>query len=207
MSMLHSAAEPFRVIFDALDASTVQVPVSMAASMSEALDAATAQVVDFTVASILGGHSMRRSRILSPVRVTSLVIRAALDASSARMAPVGRDGHGHVGVRYVVDRLVDGRRQASALGLHHYVFHNIVVGLDRDFIGRLAGDDDLHGACRIHTVEIRGVDGARDDVAAAFEPLPKSTDGAAMQTKYVVAVIMVPSRTAIKSILFMVAII
>ena len=38
-------------------------------------------------------------------------------------------------------------------------------------------------------------------------PLPKSTDGAAMQTKYVVAVIMVPSRTAIKSILFMVAII
>ncbi|MFQ8596435.1 MAG: hypothetical protein ACLSAM_11900 [Alistipes onderdonkii] len=70
MSMLHSAAEPFRVIFDALDASTVQVPVSMAASMSEALDAATAQVVDFTAASILAALDASIEN-LSAVSVTS----------------------------------------------------------------------------------------------------------------------------------------
>jgi len=206
MLMLHLSAEPFRVIFEALDAPTVQEPVSMAASMFEALDAATVQEVDFTAASILAALDASIEN-LSAVSVTSLVIRAALDASSARMRPLAGTVMVTSAVRYVVDRLVDGRSQASALGFHYYVFHNVVVGFDRDFAGRLAGDDDLHGACRIHTVEIRGVDGARDDVALPLMPLPKSTDGAAMQTKYVVAVIMVPSRTAIKSILFMVVII
>ena len=81
MSMLHSAAEPFRVIFEALDAPTVQEPVSMAASMFEALDAATVQEVDFTAASILAALDASIEN-LSAVSVTSLVIRAALDAAS-----------------------------------------------------------------------------------------------------------------------------
>ena len=79
MLMLHLSAEPFRVIFEALDAPTVQEPVSMAASMFEALDAATVQEVDFTAASILAALDASIEN-LSAVSVTSLVIRAALDA-------------------------------------------------------------------------------------------------------------------------------
>ena len=74
MSMLHLSAEPFRVIFEALDAPTVQEPVSMAASMFEALDAATVQEVDFTAASILAALDASIEN-LSAVSVTSLVIR------------------------------------------------------------------------------------------------------------------------------------
>lgn len=143
--MLHLSAEPFRVIFEALGTPTVQEPVSMAASMFEALDAATVREVDFTAASILAALDASIEN-LSAVSVTSLVIRAALDASSARMRPLA----GTVTVTSAFDTLLTdlsmGRRQASALGLHHYVFHNVVVGFDRDFAGRLAGDDDLHGA-------------------------------------------------------------
>ena len=206
MSMLHLSAEPFRVIFEALDAPTVQEPVSMAASMFEALDAATVQEVDFTAASILAALDASIEN-LSAVSVTSLVIRAALDASSARMRPLA----GTVTVTSAFDTLLTDlsmvavRRPPLAstttysimLSSASIVILPVALPVMTTFTARAASTRSKSGASMVRVTML----------PLPLMSLPKSTDGAAMQTKYVVAVIMVPSRTAIKSILFMVVII
>ena len=109
---------------------------------------------------------------------------AALDASRARTPPFA----GTVTVTSAFERLfidsLDRRGEPAAVGFDYHVIHNVVVGGNDDFAGGLVGDDDLDGACGVDAVEGRGLDGAcDDDRAPPLSPLPKKTDGAAMQTR------------------------
>lgn len=86
-SAVHFAAEPFSVIFDALEASTLQETASTEALIFDALDAATAQDWALTETSIFAALYASMAN-LSAFSTTSLEIFAALDASRARMLPL-----------------------------------------------------------------------------------------------------------------------
>lgn len=87
MSALNVPAEPSRMIFDALDASSEQLSASIEASTFEALDVSMVQETASTAALILA--ALEASMLNLPaLSVVSPMIFEALEASSERIFPL-----------------------------------------------------------------------------------------------------------------------